>query len=319
MNLFKKRKVADGLIRWISDTMIEVPSVSFFGNASKSPNGVYILAWCDADVSSGVGGFRTKGLGRYVLVDSNEVLADGKMERPNDGKVANNGNFVLHDWGFGEGLKGDFCAFDKDGQLILKHSFQANLYNNGLSADGSLAICQMCNSPHSDGATIAMFDLKSAKLLWQRIPEVRDADSYRFDAVSSIVYLHHPIHGELGFSFDGVFLDEDKLVNSIMKHGRCFEVLDLGLARLSELRVEGNACRDDLETALHILRSAAARCDFEKDRARAHRGQGEIHELLGDIESAIASYEAALEMDSKAGVKRRLDILRKTAKGTNTE
>jgi len=62
------------------------------------------------------------------------------MARPNDGKVADNGTFIFNDWGFGDGLKGTFRAFDSLGQNLIVRRFRANLLNNGISFDGRFAV-----------------------------------------------------------------------------------------------------------------------------------------------------------------------------------
>lgn len=41
------------------------------------------------------------------------------MPRPNDGKVANNGVFILDDWGAVETLSRTFAAFSRDGSRRL--------------------------------------------------------------------------------------------------------------------------------------------------------------------------------------------------------
>src|SRR3546814_6068768 len=76
--------------------------------------------------------------GRYVLLDGAELLVDGAMERPNDGKVADDGTFILNDWGSRDALAGTFMAFARDGRPILKRDYAANILNNGLSPAGGL-------------------------------------------------------------------------------------------------------------------------------------------------------------------------------------
>jgi hypothetical protein len=70
------------------------------------------------------------------LLDQGKIIAEGRMPRPNDGKVADNGTFVLNGWGAVEALSGRLSAFARDGSVIFERSFQTNLYNNGLSNDG---------------------------------------------------------------------------------------------------------------------------------------------------------------------------------------
>src|SRR3546814_4600282 len=87
------------------------------------------------------------------------------MERPNDGKVADDGTFILNDWGSRDALAGTFMAFARDGRPILKRDYAANRLNNGLSPDGGLAVCQTANAPGSpDSSLLTVFDLTEARI-----------------------------------------------------------------------------------------------------------------------------------------------------------
>ncbi|MEI9966035.1 MAG: hypothetical protein WDM92_16720 [Caulobacteraceae bacterium] len=67
---------------------------------------------------------------------------------------------MLNDWRFSQELTGTFWAFNPDGSKILSQTFEANLFNNGLSADGALAACHTCNSGNeADSAVLTIFDL----------------------------------------------------------------------------------------------------------------------------------------------------------------
>src|SRR6266852_5901740 len=87
---------------------IHIPSRDFVGLCARSPNKRFTLAWVD-------GGPDGARIGRYLLLDGKTVVAEGKMARPNDGKVADNGTFVLNDWGSLEALSGTFRACAPDG------------------------------------------------------------------------------------------------------------------------------------------------------------------------------------------------------------
>jgi len=149
----------------VEDDFVSVEGANFFGPFSESNNRRFIIAWSDFDPSSGRGGFRQGGLGTYLLAENGSVILDGNAERPNDGKVADNGTFIFNDWMFGTGLRSTFFAFDMTGKAILQHRFAAKLYNNGISNSGEFAVCQLCNSDTKDGSVLAFFDLRNGKLL----------------------------------------------------------------------------------------------------------------------------------------------------------
>src|SRR3546814_1521158 len=68
--------------------------------------------------------------GRYVLIQDGRVVLDERMARPQGGKVADNGNFILNDWGASDALSGTFHAFAPNGGNIVSRGFSANLLNN---------------------------------------------------------------------------------------------------------------------------------------------------------------------------------------------
>jgi hypothetical protein len=102
------------------------------------------------------------------------------MPRPNDGRVTNNGTFILNDWGAAQILAGTFAAFAPDGTVIFERPFQANLYNNGLSEDGRLAACQTANAPHYDGGCLFVFDLETRRQIGAFTPESGWAKGFTF-------------------------------------------------------------------------------------------------------------------------------------------
>ncbi|MCL5035850.1 MAG: hypothetical protein M1269_01920 [Chloroflexi bacterium] len=88
---------------------LNIQSLDFFGNFSKSPDGRFIIAWDDTDKKSGIGGFREQGMGEFLLIDRSAPILKRKLQRPNAGKVANNGIFII----------GNYPTFDPKLQIIL--------------------------------------------------------------------------------------------------------------------------------------------------------------------------------------------------------
>jgi hypothetical protein len=143
---------------------ITIPSHDFYGFSSRSPNGRYAIAWLD-------GGPDQSRRGRWLFLDGEKVVAQGKMARPNDGKIADNGVFILNDCGAIETLSGTLKAFGPDGKSIFSRKFKANLFNNGLSPDGRWAVCQTCNSDDDDAGKLFLFDLGQGAELCSWAPE----------------------------------------------------------------------------------------------------------------------------------------------------
>lgn len=103
-----------------------------------------------------------------------------------------------------------FCAFGKDGSDLVRYDFKANLYSLAISADGSFAICQTC-AGYNDAGLLALFDLSNPKLLWKMPnPKLRWANQYHIDPEKRTISLMLPRLGTYDWSFDGVFVDEER-------------------------------------------------------------------------------------------------------------
>lgn len=265
-----------------------------------SPDGKYTLGWRD---------------GSYVLLDGDEIILQGKIERPNDGKVADNGTFILNDWMSHEELNGTFYAFDIQENTLVKKEFQANLFNNGLSNDGKYAVCQTANSDNDDGNTLNLFDLSTGEHLWQRHPECGWGDSYEFDTKEQLIYIVNKDLGKFAYNFVGEFLDSERWhkasIEDAIKQpdGRSLAYI----VREEFLSLDDQIDIDTGKEILSLLKKALQLGfdEYPSEEAMAYRTMGEIHEALDNKLKAIESYEKALELNPKVGVKRRLSALKK--------
>ena len=293
------------------DKFVRVSSLDFFGPYSESPNKEFIIAWSDCDQERGIGGFRERGEGSYVLAQNGEVIRSGRLKRPNDGKIANNGTSIVNDWMFGEGLKGTFYAFDLLGKDLVKHRFSANLFNNGISEDGRYAVCQCANSDTEDSNVLAFFDLDKGILLWKIQPESGWADSYHFDCERKEIILHYRDRGEYRYGFGGGFIDKDKWEAERINYASAFELSIIAKERYKEKATALN--EGDAQEILSLLDLALKKGldEYPNEKAAVYRTMGEVKESLGKTTEAILNYELALQLNPKVGIKSRLDMLKK--------
>lgn len=289
---------------------VRVASIDFFGPFSESSNRRYLVAWSDFDPSSGRGGFREEGLGTYILGEDGNVIAIGKAERPNDGRVADNGTFIFNDWMFGEELKGTFLAFDKNGNSLLRHRFPANLFNNGISRNGEYAVCQLCNSDTDDGGILAFFDLRNAKLLWKQAPETGWADDYIFDVERQLLTLVYREIDQFTYNFDGVLVDQAKWEKTSFERASGFELHVRAREELALAKQSGD--KSNLHNIQELLKIALQRGidQYPNEQAAICRTMGEIKEMLGDLSEALALYETALSLNPKVGLKRKVAAMK---------
>jgi hypothetical protein len=288
--------------------ILHLSSRNFFGLCSRSPSKRYTLAWSDADESGSRGGARTSGLGRYILLEGRNILVEGRMERPNDGKVADNGVFVFNDWQFSSDLSGIFWAFRPDGKKIISRRFKANLFNNGLSADGCLAVCQTCNSPDPDDCSVlTVFDLTSGTEIASWPPESGWANFYEFPPGHQTIRLGYADGSAYAYRLDGEFVDRVKWADAELSKGNLFVVERF-------MKAAGSGVSPELARRLLASIDVAirnSRPGENRTPALGFKLRGLCLETQNAMAEALESYEKALALDSKIGVKRRADQLRK--------
>ena len=292
---------------------IDIQSHGFFGQSIKSPNGQFTLAWRDADDSGMRGGSRSQGKGKYIVLRGRHVTAQGAVARPNDGKIADNGNFILNDSCFGDALQGVFLAFDSSGKILVKRRFKANLFNNGISTDGTVAACQTANAYEGeDGSKLTIFDLRTRVEIASWIPTSGWADFYNFPS-EGIIQLGYKCLGLFAYSWSGEFLDSDEWRDAQLARGDYATVM---MAVEQVLKTSQGEPNRDLSERLNISLQRISGQILATDIRRLallRKLQGQCAELRGDVAAALVAYDAALEIDSKVGVKRRAEQLRKAA------
>jgi len=283
----------------------------FFGPCSTSPNGRYAVAWLEGYDSGGRTGVGTGRSGRCLLFEDNRLLVEGSLERPNDGKVADNGTFVLNDWEFGDGLKGTFYAFAKDGRPLIARKFKVNLFNNGLSPDGRFAVCQSVGADSPNGGTLTIFDLVQRTEIGCWCPQSPYADYYEFTSNCEMLGMGYRKFGCFRYSFTGEFINREVWQDAWLTKGDYGETLAM-VERL--LKSIGGATPADLMPKLMqaidrvspMLVTADAR-----DQALALKLLGMCLENQGCLSEALAHYDKALAINPKVGVKLRADRIRK--------
>jgi tetratricopeptide (TPR) repeat protein len=283
-----------------------------YGPSSCSPNGRYVLRWYDGDRLSGKGGFRESGDGRYSLLEDSRIILEGRMQRPNDGHVANDGSFVICDWMFGEGTKGTFYAMDKAGSVLIKESFNSNLLNCAISTEGKYAVCQTCNSDNEDSRKLSLFDLANGtRLFCTEPPESLWANEYEIAPLEKKVYLIYKDFGRFAYSFSGEFLDEEIWSEENIKRATGVELARI--ARQLWAESKNKAEPEKTNKILSLMSEALIRGMFKypNEMAKVYRDIGEIYESLNQKEKALESLRKSLSIDPKAGVKRSIDRLSK--------
>jgi len=284
----------------------------FFGQYAKSANRVYVLAWQEGRERKLDGSPGGKTLGQYLLFENRKLIAEGRMARPNDGKVADNGTFILNDWEFGNALSGTFFAFNKEGRLLIQREFTANLYNNGLSPDGRFAVCQTCNSDTEDSSLLTIFDLSQRAVVASWEPEAGWADKYDFAPDGKIIKLKYGNTGSFRYSVTGEFLDRKRFQEIQLTQGTYDSILNTvnGFLRSRDTppTPELNA---ELLQAIDRVFPTVPPLNFEY-KSLALKLKGICLENQGSLQEALDCYDKALTVNPKVGVKQRANKIRKS-------
>ena len=280
--------------------VVSIPELDLVGQCATSPNGRYSLVWQDRGWNFGEKDSR----GRYFLIDGDRVVIDGLVERPQDGKVADDGTFILNDWGLADELAGRFCAFRADGAEILSRAYAANLLNNGLSDDGRLAVCQTCNAPGSlDSSVLSIFDLVAGTEIATWTAESGWASGYEFPPGGERIRMIRHDRVSLDYSLDGEFIDRRVWLEDEVARGTLYAI--------RKALADGEGVTG---LSMDALRAGAMRAVADEDQrfvADAWRLLGEIEEAAGDPAAALDAYDRALAANPKVGVAKKAAALRK--------
>ena len=297
------------------DKFVEIPSLGFFGPFRKSHSGEWAICWSDSDNLNHRGGHRESGHGRYILynVTQDIIALQGKLERPNSGSVADNGNFAIEDWHFGSELSGTFYVISSAGRELIKKKFEANLYNSSISDTGRYAVCQTANSPvGEDGNRLTAFDVEKTVELFSIHPPTGWADRYKFiEDIPKVGVVINKI-GTFYYDILGKFIDSENFDAARLRCDRYDVVLLAAEEIVKAPELNDKLASAALEAAIRALSLGAEK--NQNWKAVALKIQGLAHEFLRNNEAAIAAFDEALRINPKIGVKRKADSLRKKLK-----
>ena len=216
----------------ISGRWLRVISRDFFGPCVRSPNGRFTLAWRNASIDPASG--RLTRPGRFLLVDGGKVLIQGEVRKVMSACVSDEGILLVACGPREPGnLESTIYVFGPDGHELIKHRVKAGLASSGISADGTVAVCQAGNNPQdpADSGMLHFFDLEARLLVWKKRPETGWAAWYRFDTANCVLAASRGSQ-EYRYGFDGRCLDVERWGTGeaaargqwLREHGDAFEL-----------------------------------------------------------------------------------------------
>lgn len=301
---------------------IESESFSFSGRRLRSPNGRWVLAlgsvldWDAQELSSD---------------DANEtafLLGDGKLacqitslRRPREAALCDAGNFAINDHGPADdfiGAGASLSVFSTKGECLSSLRLGAAIEMPALSPDGRILAFHTLAAPSNstnqeDGESLFVVEAISGAVRWRANLPVIWPLSIDIDGAESRVIVRGHSGESYRYTFDGEFLDSDLLEAASLEADAASESGYALFDRACEL-LQGpaaEASRDARSECTSLLEKALGKEMSPNAMGLAHRLLGEIAEAEGDVDLALAAYEAAIASNPRVGVKRRLDALRK--------
>ena len=293
-----------GHVKWLASGRVQTGDGILWGEVAISPNGSFALLTLDA-YSIG-----QDGLGRYRLVEREARLrCDGRLERPNGGKVANDGTFALADRQFGDGLRCRFLVMTADGRPVIDEALGANALRVDISDDGRYAAIHLASNSEAPefNELFTVYDVMRGLKLWSKPLECGRAESAMFDPDRGLVHVGTKTYGSFDFGLVDGTTDEWAIHEAILARGNGFEIIGLVREELAPVRLAPTRAR---RLVADCERASAMLGEYPGHAARALRLAGEILEAQGDREGALALWDRALAADPKVGIRRRADALR---------
>jgi tetratricopeptide (TPR) repeat protein len=255
-------------------------------------------------------GSADEGAGSVALgYSKGDVIWEKTLPRPNNASVSNDGTVLVENWGPADSreLESALLVFDKEGELLLKKSYEANAYDSGITNEGQLAWLTTAHADSDDGHQLFVYDLEEAdRLLKTDLPMrgVEQVERSESGLKVKIDGLHCRYEdGEMVEADDFQWAREERRIENATSPGNIAGVIKERLERADQLS------EDQIRETLAHARSFDGR-GSDRAWAKLWRRKGELHHHLGQKETALEHYEKALSLDKKVGVKRKSRRLR---------
>lgn len=294
-----------------SDGFVHIWNMDYFGPCSISPSGEYLITWLDSyQAETGIhGGCRDSGDGQYLLINirSKKIVVKGQLQRPNNAHVADNGAFSIEDWHFGRELSGDFFVFSQTGEVLIKKTFEANLYDSFISPNGKLAICQTANAPSDHGNLLTAFSLENKTELFSVINKHAWGNGYIINEEAHLFGIQEDDVGTFYYDDTGTLFEAKKHLFARLASSN----IHYSMQAAKEIITTNGSSNEHIQLAL-VKCTLALNNDVYQDKAGLLKLQGLAYEALGDPQAALSAFENALCLNAKIGVKRKVAALTKT-------
>jgi len=179
----------------------DIGAVAAGPNLRDLPNGAFVLEQAVSRSGRFVFGVRPQHSermnGRTKTISGGIALFEGTRCRweqtlpaPSCCAVADDGTSIVADVQAAK-LQTRIRVFSPDGQQIFDGRRTALAYNCGISPDGTIAVCQMCNSRTDTGGRLIVINTRTGKEIGRPYPPRGWADGYAFDTERHVIALSY--------------------------------------------------------------------------------------------------------------------------------
>lgn len=300
---------------------LSVEQINFHGRSIRSTNNRWILLHgqvLDHGASSWSSDDPT---GVAILFDRGaETCRLDSLSRPETLALSNAGVFAVNEWGPSYEFLGPRCrlrAFTSDGNCIFEHRSGAAMDLPAISADGRYLAWHTLSAPREsarpeDGASVFLVDLHGPTFLWQRPVPIVWPKRITFDEGAQHVVVHPSSNEGLRYTYTGEFLDSEMVegieLRSALADERGYSLFNLACARVARTPLDMQS-DEQVQEIENLIRTALEKQMSPNTKARAHRLFGEIAEHRGDGNLALAQYRAAIALNPKIGLKKKVKSL----------
>lgn len=290
----------------------EIDDLMDFGRAKHSPNKHWSVGYWDPGPDAPLNRRRTVRLRDNT---TGRIVAEiNDLKRPFSVDVADTGVFGVNDAGPNSELSANLVIFDATGKRVYERTYKANLFGFSISPCGRYVASQTCNSDNEDSSILEIHDVVQQRVLASCPPIAGWSSEYLFETengelkriFATITHL-----GKFAYSPAGEFLDAKKFMTARLSKGDPWTRI-----RAAGELVQADGSIKAVQRAYDVVDTTIFAFQPRQDArwvAGAYRLKGELLEKLDRMCEAADAYRAALKLDSKIGVKKRLAAIEKSA------
>jgi len=291
----------------VSESFMEIPTIGFKGPFRSSDSGQFRLGW--------EGSFEialtARKKGRIILLSGDTLLWQKSLQDPVFGVTTDAGYIAVHDGTFSETPSGVLYILSPNGEELVKHRFRANIDSCGFSDDDSVVCCTTLASERvADSCKMTVFSVLAARMLFKRERPVGNITRLAVGQQTIQVTTDGGI--EYRCSLDGTLLNEQAVKTKLevlrIKNGNGYDLLGVVQSRLSERTFDQMSPPQRYEI-VRIFQKAQASDISDYCKLQVCRMLGEYALSYNEKGKALIYFQQAIELNPKAGVKRKIKQL----------